>query len=244
MAVLDGASAFGSPGRVSGGAFAENLGRSLVDEMDESSSLTTVLVLALRKTIAMLGLPFGSPDAPSSTVAVIRARTGGFLDLLALGDSTIVLGYRDGTQEIICDDRLERLGLPQSGAYRSRLQRGGGYNDEHRELLVELQQEQRRRRNRPGGYWIASTVPEASRHAITMTRSMKALSWVALATDGVTDPLEALGYSWPEVAALNSNEMADLLSRLQQWEAETDPCGVVLPRAKRHDDKTLIVAAV
>jgi hypothetical protein len=33
--------------------------------------------------------------------------------------------------------------------------------------------------------------------------------------------------------------LAALLGSADRWEAETDPDGQVLPRAKRHDDKTI-----
>ncbi|BEK84764.1 protein phosphatase 2C domain-containing protein [Nocardia seriolae] len=238
--ILDGATTYGIQNKISGGTFAERLGAVLVRIADESASLSALLEVALQYVISDLELPIESPNAPSSTIAIVRKRRG-TLDFLVLGDSTIVLGYRDGAVETICDERLEQLGLVQSRKYRSRLQQGGGYDDRHREILAELQQEQRRRRNRPGGYWIASTAPEAAQHAIIAARPVADIAWVALATDGVTDLIDALKVDWQEIGSMDSAKLSALLARIHRWEYEVDPDGILVPRSKRHDDKAIAV---
>jgi hypothetical protein len=43
------------------------------------------------------------------------------------------------------------------------------------------------------------------------------------------------------VARMTTPELKLLLRRCHEWEAAVDPNGIGLPRAKRHDDKTLAV---
>ena len=45
---------------------------------------------------------------------------------------------------------------------------------------------------------------------------------------------------WGQIARFDSAQLEELLERCHSWEAEDDPGGVSLPRAKRHDDKTIV----
>ncbi|WP_158660705.1 hypothetical protein [Nocardia seriolae] len=96
-------------------------------------------------------------------------------------------------------------------------------------------------RNRPGGYWIASTAPEAAQHAIIAARPVADIAWVALATDGVTDLIDALKVDWQEIGSMDSAKLSALLARIHRWEYEVDPDGILVPRSKRHDDKAIAV---
>ncbi|MGY4103591.1 hypothetical protein ACW2Q0_29115 [Nocardia sp. R16R-3T] len=244
VAVLDGATSHLSVNGPTGGQYAEELGNALVEALDQENELTSLVAIlegAIDRTIAALQLERGTQEAPSCTVALIRTCPSGRLDLLLLGDSTIAVGNSDGTTELITDTRLQELGLPEADLYKARLLSGGGYDEAHRSILVKLQRAQQYRRNRLGGYWIASTDPAAARHAITATRAAGATDWVALATDGAAECIDAVGARWPDVAASGNSELANLLYRCHIWEAEADPNGVERPRAKRHDDKTIAV---
>lgn len=101
---------------------------------------------------------------------------------------------------------------------------------------------QLRYRNRPNGYWIAEADPIAAEYAVTSTHHTADIPWMVLATDGAAERISAVGFSWDQVAACNSDSLNRLLERCHRWEAETDPNGRLAPRAKRHDDKTLVVA--
>lgn len=237
--VLDGATAHG-PAELSPGKYVDSLGTALVTHIDEGTPLRDVLEAALRETIAALDLDEGSPYSPSSTVAIARVGEGS-VDLLVLGDSTVVVGHAAGSAETLCDNRLDSLNLAKSGQYRLRLQRGAGYDETHRGILADLQQEQRRFRNRPGGYWIASTDPAAARNALTASFAQTDVNWIILATDGAADILAALGIPWHEISEMDSTALDDLMHRCHRWEIEADPDGAKLPRPKRHDDKTIAV---
>lgn len=142
---------------------------------------------------------------------------------------------------VITDDRMDALDLEPRRAYRERLSAGGGYDDRHREILRSLQTEQAALRNRKGGYWIAEASEEAAQHALIELRRADEVPWLVLATDGAYDPMRHLGLSdWPQVCAMDDDELHGLLVQCQAWESEVDPSGEALPRAKRHDDKSLV----
>ncbi|MEU6137340.1 hypothetical protein [Nocardioides sp. NPDC047086] len=236
--VLDGASAF-SERDVPASTYADQLGAALARLIEGSDEpLPHLLAEAISETVTALGITPGG-RAPSSTVAIARRRHDASLDLLVLGDSQIAIPGR-----VIRDDRLGVIANDVRVAYRARLEAGYGYDDEHRRLLAALQDEQLRHRNRPGGYWIAEADPIAAEHAITCRVMQDPNLWCVLATDGAYRPMEHLRIdNWPTIATADSRELESVLQRCQDWES-TDPHGRQLPRAKRHDDKTLMIASM
>jgi hypothetical protein len=235
--VLDGASAFG-PAAVSPAAYAGRLGAELASAIAASPAapLPQILATAIGATASALDLQ--DDHGPSSTVTIARLN-GGNADLLVLGDSYIA--YRSaGVAAVLTDDRLGRLGLPESRRYRDRLAAGSGYDAVHVATLRDLQIGQRARRNAQGGYWIASANPEAAAHAITCTVPVALLEWIVLATDGAIDTARHLGLDdWQAIADSDQAALSALLQRCHHWEENDDPNGWQLPRAKRHDDKAI-----
>jgi len=241
VAVLDGASAF-EPASIPPGDYASRLGASIATALTDApyAPLASVLAEAIAATASVLGLA-GGDGCPSSTVAMARL-AGGTLDLLALGDSYIFYGTGPGGPGTgtLTDDRLAGLRLPQQRHYRERLAAGGSYDDAHRELLRALQREQRRHRNRPGGYWIAAADPDAASRALTLTLPTTAAAWAVLATDGIVNTARHLGLDdWPAFAHSGPAALARLLRHCQDWEQHADPDGRKFPRSKRHDDKAI-----
>jgi len=47
---------------------------------------------------------------------------------------------------------------------------------------------------------------------------------------------------WPALYQASRQDLADLPQRCQTWETVEDPDGQKLPRAKRHDDKSIAIA--
>jgi serine/threonine protein phosphatase PrpC len=237
--VLDGASAF-EPAAVPPGEYASHLGASIAAALagTPQAPLVSVLAEAIAATASALGLD-GGDGCPSSTVVMAR-HTGDALDLLALGDSYAFYGTGPGVTGTLTDDRLAGLRLDQQRQYRERLATGGGYDDAHRELLRALQQGQRRHRNRPGGYWIATADPAAASHALTLTLPATAVTWTVLATDGVVNTARHLGLDdWPALVRSGPAALPRLLRNCQNWEQHADPEGQQFPRSKRHDDKAI-----
>jgi hypothetical protein len=237
IVVLDGASSH-EPGTPSATGYVDCLIRHLAAGARSVADLSTVLATAIRSTADELDLV--SPVRPSSTVAVVRV-TADAVEVLVLGDTTVAVGTIDGRCEIVVDDRLNNLDTAQHSVYRRRLAQGYGYDDVHRALLRELQRQQRSRRNLHDGYWIAEADPAAAAHAITARYPRHMIEWVVVATDGARDTFEMLGVGWYDIATLSSGDLRRLLRRCHDWEADTDPDGRSLPRAKRHDDKTIAV---
>jgi hypothetical protein len=228
--VLDGASAF-RPVPVPAATYAETLGGAMAERLTSTpaADLVTVLAGAIEATTESLSLTPG--DSPSSTVAVARLNREGSWDLLVLGDSQIATPHA-----VLRDDRQAAVATQERDAYCSRLAAGHGYDEEHRRLIQELQHQQARRRNQPNGFWIAEANPQAARHALTATVSGP---WTVLATDGAYRPMNQLARSdWTRISEQSSEALAAVLQRCHEWE-QTDPDGQLVPRAKRHDDKTL-----
>ncbi len=168
----------------------------------------------------------------------IRPAPWEYADCLVLGDSLAILAG-----QAITDDRLSQVSPDIRERYRERLAEGHGYDQQHRQLLRNLQQEQARQRNRPGGYWIAETDPAAADHALVTRSPADSVPWAVLATDGAYKTMPQLGITnWSALHNASDQDLADILARCQSWEASEDPDGQKLPRAKRHDDKTLAVA--
>ncbi len=234
--MLDGASAF-IPVPVAASVYADHLARQIARKMDSrpEGGLRGILADAITTTARDLNLRAG--ESPSSTVLILRY-TGEYADCLVLGDSLAILAG-----QAITDDRLSRISPRIRERYHGRLAEGCGYDQQHRQLLRELQQEQARQRNRPGGYWIAETDPAAADHALVTRSPAASVPWAVLATDGAYKTMPQLGITdWSALRNASDQQLAAILARCQSWEASEDPDGRKLPRAKRHDDKSLAVS--
>jgi hypothetical protein len=130
------------------------------------------------------------------------------LTYLVLGDTTLLLEEPAGIR-VVTDDRLEHVASVQHGAMH---QHATGSAD-HDRSFAELVTEQRRHRNHPDGFWVASTDPDAAQHAPTDTAPRAGLHRGILAEQG------------PEA----------IITQVQAAEA-SDPDGRRRPRGKRHDD--------
>jgi hypothetical protein len=239
--VLDGATAF-EPVDVDPGTYAETLGLAIADQLDHdpNADLSRVVAEAITRSVEQLWLTPGR--SPSSTVSVLRVR-GGAVDMYVLGDSPIYYGQPGGIRRL-SDDRLARVAQSERERYVARLRAGHTYDDGHRDAMVALQQAQSMCRNSDDGYWIAEADPSAAQHGMTTTVQRDAIRWAVLATDGAAELLDrsSLGHDWTAIARMNNYELGEVLARIHEWEAISDPSGRILPRAKRHDDKT--VAAI
>lgn len=234
--MLDGASAF-IPVPVPAAVYAEHLAQQLAKVIDARPEGDLRGILADAITVTAHDLDLQPGKSPSSTVIILR-QTEDYADCLVLGDSLAILAGHP-----ITDNRLAEVGRQIREQYRGRLTGGHGYDQEHRRLLQELQHEQARRRNQPDGYWIAEADPQAADHALVTQYPADTVPWAVLATDGAYKTMTHLGLAdWPALCQASHQDLADLLQRCQTWETVEDPEGQKLPRAKRHDDKSIAVA--
>jgi len=172
---------------------------------------TLALAIAETCTAHAATCDLANPDSPSSTAAIIRAH-GSELDYLVLGDSPVVVRTPGGDLRAISDDRLSHLpgGRPYS-----------------RELVRSL-------RNQPGGFWVASTDPEAAYQAVT---GSVPFAEAGMFTDGVSRLVEIYGYDWEQVfAVMGASGPAELVSVVRSLEM-SDPPGL----GKKHDDATAVL---
>ncbi|WP_017538370.1 protein phosphatase 2C domain-containing protein [Nocardiopsis halophila] len=159
------------------------------------------------------------PDAPSSTVAAVRAVPGG-LEYLVLADSAVLLPVPGGPPRVLTDDRLDRL--PGGRPYPPGLVRS--------------------LRNAPGGFWVAGSRPEAAREALTGVHAFPAAPdggedrRVALLTDGCPRLAERFGHGWDRVWKCAEDEGPEALITWVRGEEEGAPPSP----GKRHDDATAL----
>jgi hypothetical protein len=157
----------------------------------------------------------GNPDSPSATVAMLRT-TGAVLEWLVLADSAVVLDV-GGTVRAMVDDRVAHL---------------PGYT-------VEAV---RAARNNPGGFWVASTRPEAAYEAMTGSVETARVRRAALFSDGAARLVERFGVTdWSGLLdLLDRLGPVRLIERTRTAErAETDGERAAR-RGKRHDDATVV----
>jgi hypothetical protein len=230
VVVLDGASAF-EPVDVEPGTYADTLSKSIAALLyrDPAMTIADAVAESIERTTEKL------------SIAVLRARADA-VDLYVLGDSPIHYGVDHRTHQLV-DDRLSTIAEPQREHYLAQLRAGHGYNDAHKAALAELQRAQRRARNVEGGYWIAETDPAAAHHGLTVTVDRSAIEWAVLATDGAADFIEHAGPAWHDIATFDTLQLSALMDRIHEWEDKVDPDGRRLPRAKRHDDKSIAAIA-
>lgn len=156
----------------------------------------------------------GNPDSPSSTVSLCRI-TGSRLDYLTLADSPIVLWKPGAGARVFRDGALDRL--------------PGG-----RPYTLDLI---RATRNQAGGFWVASTVPEAAYHAVRGSAEIGQGDELAVLTDGASRFAEFYGHTWESLmAVLRDAGPRGLIASVRALEEEKPPPG------KQHDDATAVLA--
>ncbi len=181
----------------------------------------------------------GHPATPSATVIIVR-RLDDQIEYLVLCDSVLMLrplAEADGAPRLVTDLRLHELSERLRPPYR-RLPVGAPERENGRaEYLAQLDAE----RNRPGGYWVAATSPEAAEQAITGTEPLAGLSAIALLSDGASRLVDRYRLAtWPLVSAMLADQGPAELIRQVRAAEQSDADGRRWPRAKLRDDATAI----
>jgi hypothetical protein len=184
----------------------------------DSVSLPDLLAASIEETrkAHAATCDLANPDSPSSTISIVRIRDGA-IDYLTLGDSPIVIRAAGQDLAAITDDRLGHL--PGGRPYTL-------------ELVRSL-------RNQPGGFWVASTDPEAAYRAVTGSRPFGEGAEVGIFTDGVSRLVESYGYEWEHVfSVLETGGPGGVIALVRAAELERPLQGV-----KQHDDATAVLMA-
>jgi hypothetical protein len=188
--------------------------------MTSAKDLPDTLASAIDATCAAhaVSCDLANPDSPASTVAIVRARAAA-IEYLVLGDSPVIFQTADGVM-VMADDRIDHL-QPEGPPYTRALVRS--------------------KRNTPGGFWVASTNPQAAYEAISGIAERPAS--VAILTDGVTRLTSYYGYEWPDVfTILDQGGPAGLIRQVREAEC-TSPLPESWP-GKQHDDATAVYIRV
>jgi hypothetical protein len=240
--VFDGATATGQPAIPDAGSDAQWLVRRLDGTIrrmigrfgDEPlADLARRLIEDVRQGLDDLGL---EPDrlTPYASGALLRA-TPGHVDYLVLGDVTVTV-TAGGRYEAHTDPDAARLA-------RVALDLATRYSGE--ELRCHQQEFERTYVNRPDGYWVFGTVPEAAAHGVSGRFRLDAPGLALLATDGFARVVEVfdLAPSWPALldalAAGGADSVRSVIGRLRELEADPAHTGVDL--MKSSDDATAML---
>lgn len=176
------------------------------------------------------------PRSPWSTVLAVR-RTGGSLEYLILADSVLLIDYGNDV-EVITDERLANLHAP----FKEQLPRFTEGTAEYDEFIARYADTIRSNRDRPGGFWVASTRPEAAFEALTGTVDLTGVEAAILLTDGVSRPADLFHTStWRELADIARTGGPDALLTHVRAVERTDPDRIRWPRGKVHDDATAVL---
>ena len=96
-------------------------------------------------------------------------------------------------------------------------------------------------RNHPGGFWVASSNPDAADHALTGSYGPADLRSALLLSDGasrLTDRFDLA--TWPQLIQVVTDHGPQALIRQVRAAEHTDPNGQRWPRGKAHDDATAL----
>jgi hypothetical protein len=236
--ILDGASTVVPEKDVTGGPgdavwLVERLGSELKTLCYEPQPLKDLVAEALRNTAAAAREEWERTPAvpPSAALGVVR-HAGDHVQFLVLADVSLVLRSEAGAQWFIdrrVDDHNEPARHAMFDALRDEDLTFEQLSARIRPLLAEPR---RSKMNRPGGYWVASTDPEAAHHALTGT--VDGVDDVVVATDGFMRALDLFGLlAGPD--ELFTCDLADVAARIRAAE-QSDPACRRYPRWSVSDD--------
>ncbi|WP_433732576.1 protein phosphatase 2C domain-containing protein (plasmid) [Actinoplanes sp. CA-051413] len=226
--VLDGAGRY--PGRTGGCVhpvtwIVEHLADHLAYKLTvhDRETLPYILAAAIRATMADHGptCDLSDPLSPGAAVAILRTR-GDLVEWLVLADCAVVVEDAAGKHTVVIDDRVDHL--PDAPVVDAEVRT---YDPDYVATV----------RNRPGGFWVASTVPEAAGEALMGQAPLTEIRQALLCSDGVTRLVERHGWTWQAMFAVANDEGPQaLIDEVRR--ADGDHPRVRHWRGKIHDDAT------
>jgi len=175
------------------------------------------------------------PGSPSATVVALKVRER-TIDYLVLADSVLVLDLSTELR-VLTDDQEARTG----GQFRARMDALPNGTSEHEEAHREYVEALRAHRNRPGGFWVASTDPEAAVYALTGSVPTAQAQAAAVLSDGASRLVDRFRLAtWEDVLKiLDTLGPRELLRQVREAESG-DPLGTRWPRGKATDDASVV----
>lgn len=228
-------------------ATADALLARLTRASDDGMSLLRRLVAELHDACAAAALvPLADTEIelPSASLAATHV-VGGEIELLTLGDCKLLLRQADGQIEALDQSSVAPFDAKVVDALRV-IQAGG--ETELQKItprLTPLIRENRRWKNRPGGYGVLTADPACLAFVETARRPAADVTHLLLATDGfyrLVDTYRMLTASELMHAALERG-LAPLHAELRRLE-DSDPECLAFPRLKARDDATAVLVGV
>jgi Protein phosphatase 2C len=217
--------------------FTRTLGTTLLNLATDEPHLP--LPAALRTAIAGVAdfhresCDLQHPGSPSATVVALR-QVGDELDYLVLADSVLLLDT-GGSIRVVTDDREARVGEQ----FRPAMDALPSGSPEHADELRRYVEVMRAYRNRPGGFWVASSEPAAADKAITGAALVPDVHAAVLLSDGASRLVDRFKLAtWRQLVKLVAIDGPEaLIDRVREAE-QSDPDGARWPRGKSSDDAT------
>jgi Protein phosphatase 2C len=179
------------------------------------------------------------PGSPSATVVAVKVQQDA-LDYLVLADSVLVLDLSTELR-VVTDDHEAQIG----SRFRAQMDAWPNGTLEHEKAHREYVENLRAHRNRPGGFWVASTDREAAGYALTGSVPRAHVSAATALSDGASRLVDRFGLAtWDGILkTLESQGPRELLRQVREAE-NSDPSGSRWPRGKAHDDATAAYCSV
>jgi len=173
------------------------------------------------------------PGSPSATVIALRKRKS-IVEYAVLADSVLLLSVSDELR-VVTDSRESQVGKH----FRSDLDAMPNGTPAHEKALRNYIENLRAHRNRPGGFWVASTEPNAAAEALTGAVPRDQVRAATLLSDGASRLVDRFGLAtWDDaLRTLATAGPSELLRQVRAAE-NGDLEGSRWPRGKVHDDAT------
>jgi hypothetical protein len=217
--------------------FVRRLGSALLASMmrDDDSDLRECLAASIADVGSLHAhtCDLAHPGSPSATVVVVKVQQDA-LDYLVLADSVLVLDL-SAELRVVTDDQEAQIGRQ----LRAEMDASPNGTPEHEKAHREYVENLRAHRNRPGGFWVASSDPEAARQARTGSVPRAHVRAAAILSDGASRLVDRFGLTtWKGLlGTLDRQGPRELLRQVREAE-NSDPSGSRWPRGKAHDDAT------
>lgn len=208
---------------------------------DHTRSLPFALEAAVSRVNGLHGdtCDLDHPGTPSAAAGIIRL-TGDRAEWAVLGDITVMVETGAGLS-VTCDERVSQTAL----AERRECDRHLIGTPEKMQAILAMKDVELASRNREGGYWIASTRPEAAEHAVTGSAALADVRRVGVCSDGAMRALEMTSLdSYQAVMDVLVSDGPEALIEQVRAAEHDDPHGKVSPRNKPTDDATAVVLDV
>lgn len=218
--------------------FVQQLGITLLSLIteDDRATLTRCLAKAIKHVnwLHYNTCDLTHPGTPSATVVALRSRAES-VDYLVLADSTLVLDLLGGVRAFT-DDREAQVGQ----RLRPRMDSLPGGTREHEAAHREYVEALRSYRNTAGGFWAASTEPQAAAQAFSGSVPRTQVRAAALLSDGASRLVDRFKLvTWEEaLKTLDAHGPWELIRQVRAAE-DSDPRGQRWPRGKLYDDATI-----